>query len=348
MKKNLQKRKRGCGPRGWAGSLLVGAALLIVSCGDTETPPVLGWPATPPEALSELDATFYEGIPYGPHREKNVFDLLLPNERGAAPLLLYFHGGGFRSGSRSAAWSRNRARKVAQLIDAGVAIASADYRLLGKGEEIGVIKSLRDSARCLQFIRLHARELGIDPERIVLMGASAGAGTSLWIGTNDDLAEPESADPVLRQSTRVRGVILLETQATYDVARWSTDVFPDFGIGVLEGAALLGLEGQLLVFYGISELDRFESPEIVEYRRRVDMLGLLTADDPPIFVRNQNQPDEPPVRVNVLFHHANHAVVVANRAREVGVEYVLYAPVLGIEDPSGEDDVDFALRLLME
>ena len=63
-------------------------------------------------------------------------------------------------------------------------------------------------------------------------------------------------------------------------------------------------------------------------------------------MRNQNQPGEPPVRVNGLFHHANHALVIANRAREVGVENVLYAPVLGIEDPGGEDEIDFTLRRL--
>ncbi|MDG2305299.1 MAG: alpha/beta hydrolase [Candidatus Binatia bacterium] len=323
-------------------------AALVVACGDADPPPIRGFPAALPEALSGLDATFHEAIPYGPFGEENLFDILLPNDRGEAPIVIYFHGGGFRAGSRGAAWGRGRAGGVERLIDAGVAVASADYRLIRNPEEIGVIKSLRDSARCLQFIRLHAEELGVDPERIVLMGASAGAGTSLWIGSNDDLAQPDSDDLVLRQSTRVRGVVLLETQATYDIARWSSDVFPDFGIGVLEGAALLGLEGQLLAFYGISELDQFESPEILEYRRSVDMIDLLTADDPPIFVRNQNQPDEPPLRVNVLFHHANHALVVANRAQEVGVEHVLYAPVLGIEDPSGEDEVDFALRMLAE
>ena len=116
-------------------------------------------------------------------------------------------------------------------------MATADYRLIRKPEEIGVIKSLRDRALCLQFIRRHADRLGLDPQRVVLMGASAGAGTSLWIGTTDDLADPGSADPVLRQSTRVSGVVLLETQATYDIGRWSIDVFPDLGISVLEGCA---------------------------------------------------------------------------------------------------------------
>lgn len=346
-KNHAREAKWGPGRRA-TGYFVVLAALLVGGCGDADPPPVVGFSSALPEPLSDVDATFYEGVPYGPFGEQNLFDILLPNDSTKAPLVLYLHGGGFTGGSRAAAWRPGRAERTKRLIDAGVAVASADYRLIRRPEEIGVIKALRDSARCLQFIRLHAERMGVDPDRVVLMGASAGAGTSLWIGANDDLADPTSEDPVLRQSTRVQGVVLLETQATYDIARWNTDVFPDFGIGVLEGAALLGLEGRLLAFYGISELEEFDSPEIIEYRRRVDMIGLLSADDPPIFVRNQNQPDEPPVRVNVLFHHANHALVIANRAQEVGVEHVLYAPVLGIEDPSGESEIDFTLRMLAD
>lgn len=324
------------------------AILLIVGCGSSDPAPVLTEPTALPEPLSELDATFHEAIVYGPSDEKNLFDILLPNDHEEVPLVVYFHGGGFTGGSRSAAWRQGWANRIEEMIDAGVAVASVDYRFLNKSEGVGVLTPLQDGARSVQFIRRHARELGIDPDRIILIGASAGAGMSLWIGSNDDLAEPSSKDPVRRQSTRVRGVILLETQASYDVARWTTDVFPDLGIGVLEGAALLGLEGRLLGFYGISELEGFESPETRAYRRRVDMLELLTADDPPIFVRNQNQPNEFPASVNLLFHHVNHATAIADRANEVGVECLLYAPVLGIEDPSGESEVDFALRLLAE
>jgi acetyl esterase/lipase len=78
-----------------------------------------------------------------------------------------------------------------------VAYASIDYRLLQELDTEGVIKPLSDSTRCVQFIRYHAEQLNVDPERIILMGGSAGAGTSLWIGFNDDMADPDSDDPVL-------------------------------------------------------------------------------------------------------------------------------------------------------
>lgn len=324
------------------------ACLLVLGCGDSEPPPppILDEPSALPEALSELEGTFYEGIRYGVSEQRNLLDILLPKDRPVSGLLLYFHGGGFTGGSRKAIWAPGWVERLERILDAGVAVATADYRFLNRAEGFGVLRPLQDGARALQFLRYHHRELGLDPDQVVLAGASAGAGMSHWIGVNDDMADPASEDPVLRQSTRVRGVLLFETQASYDVARWSTDVFPDLGIGVLEGAALLGLEGRLLGFYGISELEEFESPETRAYRRSVDMLELTTPDDPPIFVRNKNQPNQPPLSVNILFHHANHAVVIAERAREVGVEVVLYAPKLGIEDPSGIGEVDFGLGLL--
>ena len=55
-----------------------------------------------------------------------------------------------------------------------------------------------DGARAIQFLRLKAKELGIDPARIAACGNSAGAGIALWAGFHDDLADPGSADPVLR------------------------------------------------------------------------------------------------------------------------------------------------------
>jgi len=48
--------------------------------------------------------------------------------------------------------------------------------------------------------------------------------------------------------------------------------------------------------------------------------------------------------VGIAFHHANHALVLHEQAEAIGLENVSYMPVLGIEDPSGEDDIEFALR----
>jgi hypothetical protein len=258
--------------------------------------------------------------------------------------LIYIHGGGFSGGSRDTTDSEDF---VISYLAEGVAFATIDYRLLVSPDPDGVIKSLEDSTRCLQFIRYHAEQLNIDPSNIILIGGSAGAGTSLWIGFNDDMADPFNEDPVLRHSTRVTALIAIATQATYDIGKWTTVVFAEYNLNLLELADALGLAQALLDFYGITEVEDFDSPEILEYRARVDMLDMMDAGDPPFYAQNDLEPAGPnalPLSVNLAFHHANHARVLAEKADAIGLENVVYMKGLMVADPSGEDSLGFALR----
>ena len=331
-------------------ALLV-ATLLLAACGsdggsnastiNTPPPEPLELQATSaPFELGSLAAEYYEAIEYGPY-EENLFDIYLPESDQPTPLLIYIHGGGFTGGSRDTSGSEER---VLSYLAEGVAYASIDYRLLKSPDPDGVIKPLQDSTRCLQFIRYHAQQLNINRANIILMGGSAGAGTALWIGFNDEMADPSNEDPVLRQTTRVKALIAIATQATYDIGKWTTVVFEEYRLNLLELADALGLAQALLDFYGITDVDDFESPEILEYRARVDMLDLMDAEDPPFYVDNFLEPAAPPLTPDLAFHHANHALVLSDRADELGIENVAYMKALGIEDPSGEDSMDFALR----
>lgn len=326
---------------------LLTLTLLFVACGGdsgaTKAPPAEALdlaPRTAPFELGSIDAEYHEAISYGPYDE-NLFDIYLPASDEPTPLLIYIHGGGFTGGSRDVSDDEDF---VLPYLAEGVAFATIDYRLLQSPDPDGVIKSLQDSTRCLQFIRYHAVQLNIDPSNIILMGGSAGAGTALWIGFNDEMADPNSEDPVLRESTRVTALIAIATQATYDIGKWKTVVFEEYNLDLLELADALGLAQALLDFYGITDVDDFESPEIVEYRARVDMLDLMDAEDPPFYVDNFLEPAAAPLTVDLAFHHANHALVLADQADEIGLENVAYMKALGIEDPSGEDSLGFALR----
>src|SRR5205814_2253157 len=73
-----------------------------------------------------------------------------------------------------------------------------------------------DSARAVQFVRSKAAEWHIDPARIALTGQSAGAVISMWIAYRDDMAKPDSADPVERFSTRVTCILPLAAPTTLD------------------------------------------------------------------------------------------------------------------------------------
>jgi hypothetical protein len=329
----------------------VATALLffLVACGDSggSSDGQLG-PAPEPLALVEAapafdigGASFFEGIEYGPF-DANLFDIYIPDSEEPTPLLIYIHGGGFTGGSRD---TSGRESLVSGFLDNGVAFASIDYRLLVSPDPDGVIKPLTDSTRALQFVRYHHEQLNVDPDNVILMGGSAGAGTSLWIGFNDEMADPASDDPVLQQSTRVTAVIAIATQATYDIGRWKTDVFAEFDVDLLALADALGLAQNLLDFYGITDVEDFESEPILDYRERVDMLALMDGEDPPMYVQNDLEPaDAFPLTVNLAFHHANHAVSLMDRADDVGLEAVANIGGLMIEDPSGEDSLAFALR----
>lgn len=332
-------------------SVIVSLALLLAACGDGHSggngngpEPLTLTAATAPIDLQGIDAGFYPAISYGPDAE-NLFDIYLPESSEPTPLLIYIHGGGFTGGSRNTAGS---GEDVRAFLRQGIAYASIDYRLIREPETIGVLKSLTDSARCLQFLRYHSEQLNIDPTQIVLMGTSAGAGTSLWIGFHDEMADPANADPVLRESTRVKGMVALATQATYDIGRWKTDVFEEYRVDILGLANALGLAQALLDFYGINQFEQFGSPAILDYRASVDMLAMMDAGDPQFYVRNDLEPAAIPLSVDLAFHHANHARTLVERADEVGLPHVAYIKALGVEDPSGEDPLAFTLRVLGE
>ena len=69
----------------------------------------------------------------------------------------------------------------------------------------------------MQFIRFHSQALNIHKKSIELYEISAGARAVLWLGLDDEMSNPESTDLIERESTRVKGVICTETQASYDM-----------------------------------------------------------------------------------------------------------------------------------
>jgi acetyl esterase/lipase len=93
---------------------------------------------------------------------------------GARPLVVYIHGGGWRVSHRSRAPRETRAWArgfFERLTDAGFAVAAPDYRLSG---EAFFPAQLDDVIEALAWLRTNARDLGVDPRRTFLWGASGG------------------------------------------------------------------------------------------------------------------------------------------------------------------------------
>ncbi|MDI3287013.1 alpha/beta hydrolase [Polyangium sp. 15x6] len=297
--------------------------------------------STPPIPTDSVDVTFYADVAYGSdplHR----FDVFLPKSAAPTPLMIYIHGGGFTGGDKAEKYNA----KITGVLAQGVAFASLNYRLLDPVDTEGVAKPLGDCRRALQFLRYHASELNIDASKVALLGSSAGAGTSLWLAFHDDMAAAGGADPVAKQSTRPIAVAANATQATYDLIKWETVVFKEYGISMVEAAAALGLEQRFASFYGMESIDEIDTPPIQAYRADVDMLGLLGADDPPVYVHNQLATLESPKNTGELFHHAHHARAVMEAAQAAGVPVVAKIEALGVDTSMGQDEWAFLLAKL--
>lgn len=307
-----------------------------------------------PFPLNGIPAKFSKDIAYDT-KQRTQFDIWLPDSDTPTGLVIYTHGGGFSSGDKDFVYSAQQGgawdfpSDIRFLLQNKIAFATVRYTLLSTtGENDGIKKPMSDVKRALQYIRHNASDFNIDKNKIILAGNSAGGGTSLWIAFNNEMADSQSSDPVSKESTRVNGVVAREPQASYNIEdRWVNDVFIDYN---LTWAEILANEtGNLSKIYGVSSTAEYESAAIDTYRAEVDMLALLTADDPPIWVDNTLRDVVPPYSApEISSHHAFHARELKERADAVGVENIVYYgknPIL-YSHPSNENWTQFCKRIL--
>ena len=280
-------------------------------------------------------ADFYGNVSYGKY-DRNVLDLWVANTDKPSPLVIFFHGGGFQGGDKSSVYQRDAkaglgANHIQEFLEKGISFATVNYRLLEKNETEGVLKSLNDAKRAVQFLRYHADELNLNANRIALSGSSAGGGTALWLAFSDDLADPESKDPVERQSTRVYAVAVNEVQSTYDLLRWEKDVFPEnmFAMSQIENT---GFGKRITAFYGVKNFEALNREDIATYRKRVDMMEMISKDDPSVYILNKKefQPSKGN-RMGNLLHSPYHAVALREIMKKEGVEHEVFIPAEGIK-----------------
>lgn len=132
---------------------------------------------------------------YDTKHERNVLDFWAAKSDKPTPVVVWFHGGGFTQGDKKSIVDRENV--VNGFLAKGVSFASCNYPFLKDAsyEEIMV-----HCARAIQFLRSKAKEWNIDPKRIGVAGASAGALISEWLGYHADLASP-AGDAVSRMSS---------------------------------------------------------------------------------------------------------------------------------------------------
>ncbi|MCB1228222.1 MAG: alpha/beta hydrolase, partial [Verrucomicrobiales bacterium] len=116
-----------------------------------------------------------------------------PGKKAKRACFVAIHGGGWQGGEPQ------RFYPFAECFASqGMLGISVQYRLVKKGEPTTVFNCVEDIRSAMRYIKAHAEELGIDPEKIVVCGGSAGGHLAAATALFDDVNDPQddlSIDP---------------------------------------------------------------------------------------------------------------------------------------------------------
>ena len=253
-------------------------------------------------------------LAYGTH-ERQVLDFWQAKSDKPTPLVLYIHGGGWRNGDKSGLG----AAAIEKYRDAGISVAAINYRYIQQAVALKIdppVKApLEDAARALQLIRSKSAEWNLDKKRVGATGGSAGACSSLWLAFHDDLADPKSADPVARESTRLYCAAVNGAQTSLDpkeLREW----MPNYTYG---GHA-----------FGFANFDTFHDnrAKVLKWLKEYSPIEHVTKDDPPIFMEYPSQKVPPVVGEKQAdpTHSAMMGLKLQEKLKAVGVEVILVYP----------------------
>lgn len=239
-------------------------------------------------------------VSYGPY-ERNKLDFWKAESSEPTPVVFYIHGGGWGAGSKE-----ENEGPFLTLLTNGVSYVSINYRL-ARGENT-LPCSLVDAARALQFVRSKAKEWNIDPKRIIVTGGSAGGCSSLWLTYHDDMANPDSDNPVERQSTRTLSAAVIVAQSTIDPWLVNNRVGPSASNHSMIWASVGAKSLEDLM----ANWDKYKALSL-----ECSPLTHVSKDDPPVFmVYSADTPA--PVEKNGI-HHAEFGRILKEKCDELGL-----------------------------
>jgi acetyl esterase/lipase len=211
---------------------VVAVTVLIVAAACTSSraePRVIPTTSTLPQPFGEWDGTLPgvgdatlpdPGIPSGDCREvvytpptaptEHEADLCRPAEQRSDVGIILVHGGGGVSGSKEGmfAWSES-------YLDAGYTTMAVDYTLFEPGQRDPAFpQPEQDLKAAVQYLRGTSRSLGLDPQRIVIQGFSAGARIGAVVYTTGN--DPWFAGPTAWPDIADHANALIGLYGTYD------------------------------------------------------------------------------------------------------------------------------------
>lgn len=190
-----------------------GALLTIEARGGKPVEPT----TRPTRPLPPADGVVFEqDVPFLPPARYEKLDLYFPAKRDAGarlPAIVMIHGGGWIGGDKAGGREYSVGVTLAQ---AGYVYASINYQLDPSDRWP---RNLLDCKNAVRFLRANADKYGIDPDRIGVIGSSAGGHLALMVAYTAGIAELEPTSPYPSVSSDVRAVINLF--GVTDIASWT-------------------------------------------------------------------------------------------------------------------------------
>jgi len=228
-----------------------------------------------PEGIEEIrDVVFGKGG----GRELKL-DIIRPTKRpaGRMPVVVWVHGGAWRGGDKGG-------RRTLALAQRGYFTVSIEYRLT---HEAIFPAQIQDCKCAIRWLRAHAREYGIDPDRIGVWGSSAGGHLVALLGTSGGAGEFEGDGGWPDQSSCVHAVCDFFGPTDFTRMREGESTMdhdaPDSPESKLVGGPV---------------------QESKEACRRADPITYVTPDDPPFLICHGEQDRTVPINQSEFLHAA--------------------------------------------
>jgi acetyl esterase/lipase len=190
------------------------AAILAIDARGGKPPPAPALRPTRPLPTA-AGVTYEQDVAFLPPDRIEKLDLYLPATRptGArSPAVVMIHGGGWLGGDKAGGREHSVGVTLAQ---AGYVYASINYQLDPTDRWP---TNLRDCKNAVRFLRANAGRYGVNPDRIGVIGSSAGGHLALMVAYTAGMAELEPAGPYPKVSGEVSAVVNLF--GVTDIAAW--------------------------------------------------------------------------------------------------------------------------------
>ena len=148
--------------------------------------------------MSQIDSSIFKNILYAETGSKKLLlDLYMPANKNQPFLIVWIHGGAWRSGSKES--------PPLGMLPYGYALASINYRL---SEEAAFPAMVYDTKAAIRFLRANAQKYGYRSDQIIIWGASAGGHlAALTALTNNDKEMEGNVGNHLNESSSIQVIL---------------------------------------------------------------------------------------------------------------------------------------------